>query len=174
MALIQTLPFLEQAGNEALEQAWPGNPLGLNVRVPTPVKKGDAYRSGTHYKSKFDPTVAPTNSTIALEGSTIPGCTNITGTEAKSKAPQKAVGFFGKALGSYKANVSKFLTAHEKHPPLAFPARYHYPDEVSTSQTIYAKVFIYTCIHTHNTLRMSSLEYKTFHPHVFPCMFSFV
>ena len=113
-----------------MEEAWPGNPLGLNVRVPTPVRKGDAYRSGTHYRSKFDPTQAPTNSTIGLDGSTIPGITNITGTEMRSKVPVKAEGSFGKMLGSYKAEPSKFLLSHEKHPPLAFPRRFHYPDEV--------------------------------------------
>ena len=113
-----------------MEEAWPGNPLGLNVRVPTPVRKGDAYRSGTHYRSKFDPTQAPSNSTLGLDGSTIPGITNITGTEMRSKVPVKAEGSFGKMLGSYKAEPSKFLLSHEKHPPLAFPRRFHYPDEV--------------------------------------------
>ena len=120
-----------QVGGEHLEQAWPGNPLGLNVRVPTPVRKGDAYRSGTHYRSKHDPTQAPTNSTIGLDGSTIPGITNITGTEARSKVQVKPEASFGKILGSYKAEPSNFLLSHEKHPPLAFPTRFYYPEGVS-------------------------------------------
>ena len=67
--------------------------------------------------------------TAGLEGSSIPGITNLTGME-KSKLPKKNIGSFGKTLGSYKADVTQYLTSHEKHPPLAFPERFHYPDEV--------------------------------------------
>ena len=123
------VPWHSLVGGEHVEEPWPGNPLGLNVRVPTPVRKGDAYRSGTHYQSKFDPTLAPTGSTLGLDGSTVPGIANITGKQ-KRAVPKKAAGSFGKTLGSYKADASKFLLSHEKHPPLAFPVRFHYPDEV--------------------------------------------
>jgi len=123
------IPWQALVEGEHLQNAWPGNPRGLNVRVPTPVHKGDAYRAGLHYRSRFDPTLAPTGGTIGFEGSSIPGVSNITGTE-KSKVPKKAVGSFGLALGSYKADQSIFLKSHQKHPPLAFPERFHYPDEV--------------------------------------------
>lgn len=126
----RNIPWQTLAGGEHLEEAWAGHPLGLNVRVPTPVQKGDAYRSGMHYKSKFDPTTAPTGGTIGLAGSSAPGVTNITGSAVKNVLPTKAVGAIGKKLGSYKADASLFLTSHEKHPPLAFPTRFHYPDSV--------------------------------------------
>jgi hypothetical protein len=43
-------PWQLLAGDESPVNAWPGNPYGLNVRVPTPVKKGDAFRAGKHYR----------------------------------------------------------------------------------------------------------------------------
>jgi hypothetical protein len=125
----RNIPWQTLAGGEHLEEAWAGHPLGLNVRVPTPVQKGDAYRSGTHYKSKFDPKMAPTGGTIGLAGSAVPGVTNITGSAVKV-LPTKAVGVIGKKLGSYKADAKQFLISHEKHPPLAFPTRFYYPDSV--------------------------------------------
>lgn len=125
------IPWQALVGDEHLEEAWSGHPLGLNVPVPTPVQKGDAYRSGTHYKSKFDPMVAPTGGTIGLGGCTAPGVININGSAERSLLPAKAVGVIGKKLGSYKANAQQFLTCHEKHPPLAFPTRFHYPDQLT-------------------------------------------
>jgi hypothetical protein len=125
------IPWQALVGDEHLEEAWSGHPLGLNVPVPTPVQKGDAYRAGTHYKSKFDPMVAPTGGTIGLGGCTAPGVTNITGSAERSLLPAKAVGVIGKKLGSYKADTQLFLTCHEKHPPLAFPTRFYYPDQLT-------------------------------------------
>ena len=130
---VDQVPWQALVGEEHLEEAWPGNPLGLNVRVPTPVRKGDAYRTGQHYRSKFDPLVAPTGSTINLQGTLVPGVANITG-KVGYKVPKKACGTLGRELGAYKADASRFLLGHEKHPPLAFPVRYHYPDESASTK----------------------------------------
>ncbi len=46
----KSVPWQLLAGSESPVNAWPGNPYGLNVRVPSPVKKGDAYRAGRHYR----------------------------------------------------------------------------------------------------------------------------
>lgn len=45
-------PWQTLVGRESVEAPWPGMPLGLNVRVPTAVRKGDLVRASMHYRSK--------------------------------------------------------------------------------------------------------------------------
>ena len=44
-------PWQTLVGNEQVVNPWPGMPLGLNIRVPTPVRKGDLVRANMHYRS---------------------------------------------------------------------------------------------------------------------------
>jgi len=120
-------PWQYLVGNEHVLEAWPGNPLGLNVRVPTPVKKGDAYKTGTHYRSKYNPNLPPTACTMGLISTLGPGVINMEG--AEQRVPTKQFGFIGKANGSYKNDPTTYLKRHEKNRTLKFPTRFHYPDE---------------------------------------------
>ena len=132
---------------ESIHDAWPGNPLGLNVRVSKGISKGDAYRAGNHYRSKHNPLLAPTGTTLGLSGSA-PGITNISGTSALASpnSPKDKEGggggsgggggggyfmarTWGKRLGSYRNEASQFLRGRSKDPDLPFPKRFHYEDE---------------------------------------------
>lgn len=119
-------PWQALVGNEHVLQAWPGNPLGLNVRIPTPVQKGDAYRSGTHYRSKH-PVYPPTGSTLGLIGTQGPGIINMNG--AGGTVSKKSHGFIGRSLGACQNDPQKFLKTGTFVKPLPEPKRFHYPDE---------------------------------------------
>mmetsp|Transcript_8518 Transcript_8518/g.19901 ORF Transcript_8518/g.19901 Transcript_8518/m.19901 type:complete len:471 (-) Transcript_8518:110-1522(-) len=121
-------------GGEQVAHPWPGNPLGLNVRVPTPVRKGDAYKTGTHYRSRFDPSFPVTSSTLCLQNTGAPGILNIQGlggtmgsTMPSGHSPTKRYGFMGR-VDAPKPQPSAFLRTREKHPELPDPHRFSYPD----------------------------------------------
>lgn len=83
---------------------------------------------------RHDPNKPPTNSTLGLGNTWTGGVRNVDGNyplkESEKKLTSKTVGTFGKTLGSYKADPTRFLKSYEKHPPLAYPTRFHYTDVV--------------------------------------------
>ena len=125
------LPPWQTLSDDDIICGWPGSPNGLNVPTRVPRQKGDEYRSGQHYRSRHNPTVAPTASTLALTGTHCPGVTNIAG-EAKLAA-RSPRGGWGPPTAAPRVPrlpaAGDFLHCNDKHPPLPSPTRFHYANE---------------------------------------------
>uniref|UniRef100_A0A7S4M1A1 Uncharacterized protein n=1 Tax=Guillardia theta TaxID=55529 RepID=A0A7S4M1A1_GUITH len=123
------IPWQVLVGDEQVARAWPGSAAGLNVKLPTPRKKGDLYRSGSHYRSKHDPRLLPTGGTMGLHNTSMI-VSNIDGRKTMG-IERRSFGFLGRSLGSYRNSPTQFLRSREKTGDLAAPQRFHYPDEDS-------------------------------------------
>eukprot|EP00960_Hanusia_phi_P045865 757464-Hanusia_phi.AAC.3 len=123
------IPWQVLVGDEQVDSPWPGSAAGLNVKLPTPRKKGDLYRSGRHYRSKHDPRLLPTGGTIGLANTSMI-ISNIDGSRTND-SEKRSFGFLGKSIGSYRNSPTQFLRSHDKRFQLAKPQRFHYPDEAS-------------------------------------------